>query len=58
MTARYTLHARRIGTVHIVRWWEVRCDGHPIDQYESRELALAYVNYKNTREEASANAHR
>jgi hypothetical protein len=49
VSARWTVKARRMGTVHIVRWWEVLCDGVVIDTYEDREMAHAYVKYMNGR---------
>lgn len=46
---RFRVKARRMGTVHIVRWWEVLCDGVVIDTYDDREIADAYVKYMNGR---------
>jgi hypothetical protein len=48
----WTVKNRRMGTVHIIRWWEVWRDGELIDSYDSRELAHAYVKYQNERANA------
>lgn len=45
----WTVKARRMGTVHIVRWWVTCRDGVEIDAYDRRELAVAYVDYANAR---------
>jgi hypothetical protein len=45
----YTIRRRRMGTVHIVRWWEVLHHGVVIDTYDERAMAEAYVAYMNGR---------
>lgn len=50
--ARYEVKRRRMGTVHIIRWWEVWRDGEFLDAYEDRSLAEGYVKYMNERLES------
>lgn len=50
MTPRWTVKARRMGRVHIMRWWVTCRDGVEIDKYETRELADAYCAYMNRRD--------
>jgi hypothetical protein len=57
--ARWTYRRRRMGTVHIVRWWEVSRDGVAIDCYDEEEFAKAYCDYMNARSATicSASSH-
>lgn len=53
---RWTLRRRRAGTVHIVRWWEVCCDGEVVDtfDFENLDIAQALIDYRNDRERVGA----
>lgn len=46
--ARWTVKNKRMGTVHIVRYYAACRDGEEIDHYEDRSIATAYVAYQNT----------
>lgn len=47
--ARWTVRTRRIGTVHIVRYWEVCRDGEVFDTFDNREMADALAQFRNER---------
>jgi hypothetical protein len=51
---RFVAKACRAGTVHVVRWWEVWCDGELLDVYDEPSLARGYVECMNARRETLA----
>lgn len=51
---RWTLKPRRMGTVHIVRYWTTCRDGVEVDDYEDRSIAEAYVRFQNRRQGSDA----
>lgn len=52
MKPHWTVKVKRIGTVHIVRYYATCRDGEEIDYYEDRSLADGYCRYMNAREAA------
>jgi hypothetical protein len=45
----WTVRARRFGTVHIVRYWEVCKDGVAVDTFTDKAMAVALADYRNSR---------
>ena len=46
----WTVRQRHIGTVHIVRYWEVCLNGVAVDTFDNREMAEALTAFRNARE--------